>query len=50
MKFVCMLCGYVYSVENNEADYEDVMDMLPEDFTCPGCGAPKNAFESVEKK
>ena len=50
MKFVCTLCGYVYSVENNEADYEDVMDMLPEDFTCPGCGAPKSAFEPVEKK
>jgi rubredoxin len=44
-----MLCGYVYSVENNETDYENVMDMLPEDFACPGCGAPKSAFEPVKE-
>lgn len=49
MKYICRVCGYVYSVENNEADYQDVMDLLPEDFECTDCGATKGMFEPKEE-
>ena len=49
MNYICALCGYVYKphkgdVDNGiepETDYED----LPEDWTCPLCGASKEDFE-----
>ncbi|MCI7065653.1 MAG: rubredoxin [Bacilli bacterium] len=34
-----MLCGYVYETEKEE---------LPEDFTCPLCGAPRDMFEKID--
>ena len=51
MKYVCVLCGYRYNpakgdVENDivaGTDFED----LPDDWTCPLCGAMKEDFESV---
>lgn len=33
----CLLCGYVYEV-----------DELPEDFACPMCGATRDMFERIE--
>jgi rubredoxin len=50
MDFICSACGYTYWVENYEPDYERVMDLLPEDFTCPACGMPRSAFEPAEDK
>ena len=49
MKNICVLCGYVYDAvvgdpENGidaGTDFED----LPEDWTCPLCGATKEDFE-----
>lgn len=49
MKYVCSVCGYVYDEEKGEPDagiapgtkWEDI----PDDFVCPVCGAPKDAFE-----
>lgn len=35
----CMVCGYVE---------EGYPDGLPEDFTCPICGAPRDMFERIE--
>ena len=49
MKFICKVCGYVFSVENNEMDYDDVMDLLPEDFECPNCGVPKSKIKPYEE-
>ena len=37
-KWVCKVCGYVY---DGEIPFED----LPDDYTCPLCGAPKSEFE-----
>ena len=45
--FVCELCGYVYRPEKGDeengieagTDFED----LPEDWTCPLCGASTSA-------
>ena len=48
MKYVCP-CGYEYDPqvgepENGIAEGTDFED-LPEDYTCPLCGAPKEDFE-----
>lgn len=51
-KLVCTLCGYIYDESLGCPDqgiapgtkWEDV----PEDFTCPDCGAGKDAFEYTE--
>ena len=51
-KWVCEVCGYVYDPEEGDPDngidsgtpFED----LPDDWTCPVCGASKDEFEKVE--
>lgn len=53
MKYVCSVCGYVYDEEKGEPDagiapgtkWEDI----PDDFVCPVCGAPKDAFEKSDE-
>jgi len=48
-KYVCGVCGYVYDPEEGDPDngiepgtaFED----LPDDWTCPVCGASKDQFE-----
>lgn len=48
MKYICPECGYVYEEEKGDASsghppgtsWNDV----PEDWTCPTCGAPKDQF------
>jgi rubredoxin len=48
-KYVCSVCGYVYDPEDGDPDsgidpgtsFED----LPDDWTCPVCGASKDQFE-----
>ena len=47
--YACTLCGYEYVEKNGEpengieegTEFED----LPEDYTCPLCGASKEDFE-----
>ena len=48
--YVCSVCGYVYEPElgdpeNSIAPGTD-FDDLPDDWTCPVCGAGKDMFES----
>jgi len=51
MKYVCDLCGWEYDEELGDPDngiapgtkFED----LPEDFTCPLCGAEKSSFSQA---
>lgn len=48
MKYICDLCGWVYSEADGASEYgiepgtkwEDV----PKDFACPLCGAGKDQF------
>lgn len=48
-KYVCVVCGYIYDEEAGEPEaglspgtrWEDV----PEDWSCPDCGASKGDFE-----
>ena len=42
MKYVCELCGYEYELEEG-TKWEDI----PDDFTCPVCGAGKESFMQV---
>jgi pyruvate oxidase len=43
-KWKCSVCGYVYDESKEGIPFED----LPEDWTCPQCGAPKSAFQTIE--
>ena len=52
-KYKCLMCGYIYDPGAGDPDngitactaFED----LPDDWTCPHCGARKNEFESIEE-
>ena len=51
-KLQCLVCGWVYDEALGAPDdgiaagtrWEDV----PEDWTCPDCGAPQSDFEMLE--
>lgn len=45
MKYECTLCGYIYDEEVEGVKWED----LPDDWTCPLCGASKEDFQPVEE-
>ena len=40
-KYVCSVCGYVYDPDEEGSAFED----LPDDWTCPVCGAAKDQFD-----
>lgn len=40
MKYRCTVCDWIYDEEKQGTKFED----LPEDWTCPICGAPKDMF------
>ena len=44
-KYKCLLCGYIYDNAVESVKFED----LPDDWTCPLCGAGKDSFELVEE-
>jgi rubredoxin len=52
-KWECQICGYIYDPEKGDPTagitegtaFED----LPDDWVCPDCGAPKDAFEKLEE-
>lgn len=39
-EYICTICGYVYKTDGD----------LPDDFTCPLCGAGKDTFVLKETK
>ena len=47
--YVCTVCGYVYEPEKGDPDNDikpgTAFEDLPSDWTCPVCGAGKDAFE-----
>jgi rubredoxin len=52
MKYVCSVCGYEYDPEIGDPDNDispgtEFTD-LPEDWSCPTCGAAKSDFEPAE--
>jgi rubredoxin/flavin reductase (DIM6/NTAB) family NADH-FMN oxidoreductase RutF len=50
-KYQCSVCGYIYDPEKGDADggikpgtrFEDI----PDDWTCPVCGASKDQFKKI---
>ncbi len=51
-KYRCTVCGYVYDPEKGDPDSGvpagTIFADLPDDWVCPVCGAPKDAFEIEE--
>lgn len=47
----CTVCGYVYVPDEGDPqggiDAGTAFEDLPDDWVCPVCGAPKEAFEQV---
>ncbi len=48
-KYVCSVCGYVYDPEDGDPDNGvetgTSFENVPDDWTCPVCGAEKELFE-----
>jgi len=52
-KYKCLMCGYIYDPAVGDPDNGVAADTafkdLPDDWTCPECGADKDEFEPVEE-
>jgi len=48
-RYVCAVCGYVYDPSEGDPDNGvspgTKFEHLPDDWTCPVCGAEKDQFE-----
>ncbi len=52
-KYRCVICGYIYDPEQGD-DTQGIkpgtrFEDLPDDWTCPLCGATKDQFEEVKE-
>ncbi len=51
-RYKCTICGYVYDPAIGDNDNAVVpgtaFEDLPDDWTCPECGAGTDQFEAVE--
>ena len=51
-KYECMMCGWIYDEALGDPDEGiapgTVWEDIPEDWSCPDCGASKEDFEMVE--
>jgi rubredoxin len=47
-KWECTICGYIYDPDLGDPEHGikpgTPFEKLPEDWTCPICGAPKDQF------
>jgi rubredoxin len=52
MKYVCKACGYIYDPDLGDPDNGypagTLFQELPDDWTCPACGASKDMFEPMK--
>jgi len=50
MRYICLVCGYVYDSELGDADIDlapgTLFEDLPDDFICSVCGVDKDQFEA----
>jgi len=50
-KYKCTVCGYVYDPAVGDADGGiapgTAFEEIPDDWTCPVCGASKDQFEKA---
>jgi rubredoxin len=51
-KYRCTLCGYIYDPQKGDPDNNvepgTAFDDLPDEWTCPECGADKEDFEQID--
>jgi len=51
-KYKCTVCGYIYDPQKGDPESGiepgTSFENLPDDWTCPECGASKDQFEVVE--
>ncbi len=51
-KYKCSVCGYIYDPEKGDPESDTPpgtpFEALPEDWTCPVCGAAKSDFEKMD--
>ncbi len=51
-KYTCDVCGYVYDPAQGDPENDvavgTAFEDLPEDWTCPICGADKDQFSAVD--
>ena len=51
-QYRCSVCGYIYDPENGDPDNGvepgTDFDKVPDDWTCPICGATKDQFEPAD--
>ena len=52
-EYKCTICGYIYDPAIGD-DTQEIkagisFEALPDDWTCPVCGATKDQFEEVEE-
>ncbi len=54
MRHICNVCGWEYDEEKGYPfagiDSNTSWDKVPEDFSCPLCGAGKDNFREIGKK
>ncbi len=52
-KYKCMVCGYIYDPAAGDPENGiapgTAFDDLPDDWSCPICGAPKDQFEPTDE-
>ncbi len=50
-KYRCIVCGYIYDPECGDPEGNikagTSFEEIPDDWTCPVCGAAKSEFEKV---
>ncbi len=51
-KYRCMVCNYIYDPELGDSESNiqpgTAFEDLPDDWTCPICGAGKEDFEKMD--
>ncbi len=52
-KYKCTVCGWIYDPAEGDPDNDvapgTAFEDIPDDWTCPECGVPKEDFEPVEE-
>lgn len=53
-KYVCEVCGYIYDPAEGDPDSGiepgTPFDQIPDDWSCPKCGAAKAQFSPLEQE
>ena len=51
-RYQCVVCGYIYDPDDgdpgNGIEPGTPFDTIPDDWTCPLCGAQKDEFEAID--